>query len=134
MNGYDTRVSRTTPPFLAVGGRFPVFPGEPIATVARSGRTDGRVRHGSGPAGPVGRRLAGLENPKPDLTPITPRMPSAAGVRADHAVTCPHTDGAAVFLIETDSISKIGPGYRCTTSGGVIDATVLFGITVRPRS
>jgi hypothetical protein len=36
-------------------------------------------------------------------------VPSDARVRADPVVPCPVTDGAAVFLIETDSISKIGP-------------------------
>ncbi len=37
------------------------------------------------------------------------RVPSDAGVRADHVVPRPATNRAAVLLIETDSISLIGP-------------------------
>jgi hypothetical protein len=36
-------------------------------------------------------------------------VPSAADVRAGHTVSCPATIRAAVLLIETDSISLIGP-------------------------
>ena len=39
-------------------------------------------------------------------------MPSDAGVRADHVVPCTATNRAAVLLIETDSISLIGPIRR----------------------
>ena len=38
-------------------------------------------------------------------------MPSGAGVRADHAAPCTATNRAAVLLIETDSISLIGPSF-----------------------
>jgi hypothetical protein len=37
------------------------------------------------------------------------RVPSAGSVRADLIAPCLPTDGAAVLLIETDSISLIGP-------------------------
>ncbi len=37
------------------------------------------------------------------------RVPSDAGVRAEQVATCPVTNRAAVLLIETDSISVIGP-------------------------
>ena len=36
-------------------------------------------------------------------------MPSDAGVRADCVIPCPATQRAAVLVIETDSISVIGP-------------------------
>jgi CHAT domain len=39
-------------------------------------------------------------------------VPSAADVRAGHTVSCPATIRAAVLLIETDSISLIGPTVR----------------------
>jgi hypothetical protein len=36
-------------------------------------------------------------------------VPSDAGVRAESVMPCPATKRAAVLLIETDSISLIGP-------------------------
>jgi hypothetical protein len=36
-------------------------------------------------------------------------VPSDAGVRADCVMPCPATRRAAVLLIDTDSISLIGP-------------------------
>ena len=47
-----------------------------------------------------------------------PRVPSDVGVRAEPIAHYPTSDGAALFLIETDSISLIGPrtSRRCTSS------------------
>jgi hypothetical protein len=48
-------------------------------------------------------------------------VPSDAGVRAESVMPCPATKRAAVLLIETDSISVIGPSTGLVKPYGVRD-------------
>jgi hypothetical protein len=73
-------------------------------------KTPDSTRSNAWPARPRQARTRSI----PSLTILRAfrRVPSGVGVRADRIAHCPATHRAAGFLIETDSVSVIGPSSR----------------------